>query len=100
MSTTGTVTVSHRTGDGYRLTEVQPDGRVRAGEGATMDATREDLASPAADPIEAARAVLQAALDEIDAEVTKALEVLKTAGERTKLLVEQKLGHSHDRLVR
>jgi hypothetical protein len=35
--------------------------------------------------------VLQAALDEIDAEVTKADEVLKTAGERTTLLVEQKL---------
>jgi hypothetical protein len=38
-----------------------------------------------------APAVLQAALDEIDAEVTKAHEVLKTAGERTTLLVEQKL---------
>jgi hypothetical protein len=50
MSTTGSVTVWHRTGDGYRLTEVQPDGRVRAGEGATMDATREDLASPARRP--------------------------------------------------
>jgi hypothetical protein len=35
--------------------------------------------------------VLQAALDEIDAEVTKPHEVLKTAGERTTLLVEQKL---------
>jgi hypothetical protein len=35
--------------------------------------------------------VLQAALDEIDAEVRKAHEVLKTAGERTTLLVEQKL---------
>ena len=46
---------------------------------------------PPADPIEAARAVLQAALDEIDAEVTKADEVLKAAGERTTLLVEQKL---------
>jgi hypothetical protein len=34
--------------------------------------------------------VLQAALDEIDAEVTKAAEVLRTAGERTTLLVEQK----------
>ena len=43
-------TVWHRTGDGYRLTEVQPDGRVRAGEGATMHATREDLASPARRP--------------------------------------------------
>ena len=50
MSATGTVTVWHRTGDGYRLTEVQPDGRVRAGEGATMDATREDLTSPARRP--------------------------------------------------
>jgi hypothetical protein len=50
MSTTGTVTVWHRTEDGYHLTEVQPDGRVRAGEGATMDATREDLASPARRP--------------------------------------------------
>jgi hypothetical protein len=47
MSTTGSVTVWHRTRDGYRLTAVQPDGRVRAGEGATMDATREDLALPA-----------------------------------------------------
>ena len=36
--------------------------------------------------------MLQAALDEIDAEVTKADEVLKTGGERTTLLVEQKLG--------
>ena len=35
--------------------------------------------------------MLQAALDEIDAEVTKADEVLKTAGERKTLLVEQKL---------
>src|SRR5829696_1919334 len=43
-------TVWHRTGDGYRLTEVQPDGRVRAGEGATMHAAREDLASPARRP--------------------------------------------------
>jgi hypothetical protein len=34
--------------------------------------------------------VLQAALDEIDAEVTKADEVRKTAGERKTLLVEQK----------
>jgi hypothetical protein len=34
--------------------------------------------------------VLQAALDEIDAEVTKADELLKTAGERKTLLVEQK----------
>jgi hypothetical protein len=89
ISTTGTVTVWHRTGDGYRLTEVQPDGRVRAGEGATMDATREDWRHPPADPIEAARAALQAALDEIDAEVTKADELLKTAGERKTLLVEQ-----------
>jgi hypothetical protein len=44
---------------------------------------------PPADPIEAARAALRAALDEIDAEVTKADEVRKTAGERTTLLVEQ-----------
>jgi hypothetical protein len=35
--------------------------------------------------------VLRAALDEIDAEVTKAAEVRKTAGERTSLLLEQKL---------
>jgi hypothetical protein len=35
--------------------------------------------------------VLQAALDEIDAEVTKADEVRTTAGERKTLLVEQKL---------
>jgi hypothetical protein len=33
--------------------------------------------------------VFQAALDEIDAEVTKAHEVLKTAGERTTLLVAE-----------
>ena len=34
--------------------------------------------------------MLQAALDEIDAEMTKADEVLKTADERKTLLVEQK----------
>jgi hypothetical protein len=35
--------------------------------------------------------VLQAALEEIDAEVTKVDEVLKIAGERKTLPVEQKL---------
>jgi hypothetical protein len=35
--------------------------------------------------------VLQAALDEIDAEVTKVDELLKIAGERKTLLVERKL---------
>jgi hypothetical protein len=35
--------------------------------------------------------VLRAALDEIDAEVTRVDEVLKTAGERTTPLVMQKL---------
>lgn len=35
--------------------------------------------------------MLQAALDEIDAEVTKVDELLKIAGERKTLLVERKL---------
>jgi hypothetical protein len=43
--------------------------------------------------------VLQAALDEIDAELTKADEVLKTAGAR-RCTSSRSWRHSHDRLVR
>jgi hypothetical protein len=54
------------------------------------DARGPDVTRPP-NPIEAARAALRAALDAIDAQVTRADELLRTAGERKALLVEQEL---------
>jgi hypothetical protein len=53
--------------DGYRLTEVRPDGRVRAGAGTPTDATREDLASPTRRPDRGGTRGAPGPLDEIDA---------------------------------
>jgi hypothetical protein len=46
INSTGTVTVWHRTSDGWRVAEVQPDGQLGVGQGTTMDAAREDLNRP------------------------------------------------------